>query len=84
MISTGIPRDDKRIAAYLITAMVPKYTATILFLRVNAYTLRWNRISQLRDEDGNGVPQRDEGVRREQQKPEQDHISIMVPDSAPG
>jgi len=65
-----------------VNARVPKYAAINLFLRVSAYTLRLNRISQLRDKD-NGVPQRDKNVRRKQEKCAHDHLEVER-DDAPG
>ena len=37
---TGLARGDARDMANLVNARVPKYTATNLFRRVSAYTLR--------------------------------------------
>jgi len=59
----GLTKGDAMATANLTVARVPKYAKMYLFLRVNAYTLGRNRVSQLRDKDKHGIPQQDENVR---------------------
>jgi len=79
----GLTKGDARATANLTAARVPKYNPTNLFLRVNAYTLRRNRISQSRDKNKHGIPQHDEDVRRSQEEHDQDRFTAP-PGNAPG
>ena len=63
--------------ANLASARLPKYAARILFLRVIAYILGWNRVILPRNVDKHGVPQHDEDVRRNQEKHDQGHLEIV-------
>lgn len=48
--------------ANLVNAMIPKYAAMSLFLKVTAYILRWNRTGELEDREKHGGPQGDENI----------------------
>jgi len=80
--STGRRKTATSDSANLAKAKVPKYIATGLFPKVTAYTLRRDRY-QLGDEDEADVPQRDEYVRRGEEKQCDNRISAG-PGDAPG
>ena len=61
----------------LANARAPKYAASILFLEVIAYILKGDRIIRSMDVDGLDVPQRDEDVRRKQEKHNHEYLYIV-------
>ena len=64
----GLRKDDSIPTVNLASTMVPKYTASILFLEVIAYILGRNHISWLSGTGRHGVPQRDEDIGRKHEK----------------
>ena len=76
-------KDDTSVTVNLVNANAPKYTASILFLKVIAYILRRNRISRSTDEEKCRVPQRDEDIRGEQETHDYGHLGV-VRGTAPG
>ena len=73
----GLTKDLTSGTTNLTNTRAPKYTASILFLEVTAYTLGQSRISRLSDGGKRDAPQRDEDVRRKQEKREQDYFDIV-------
>ena len=83
MNSTGRRKHDAIESVNLAKAMVPKYTASGLFLKVTAYILRRDRCQPIGDKDERGVPHSDEDVRRGEEKQWDDCIDAG-PGDAPG